>query len=226
LGYDPIAYWPLYETAGATAECLVNSAQSGAYTGVTLGQTVTDANGVSFVCPLFDGANDFANIYTATFRDAFDGSEGTAMIWCRVFNVGVWTDGSTRRSYNFRVDVNNRVIMGRDAANNRNQSNYIAGGANEQQNMDGLTSTDWMHVGVTWSISSGVNGEVKHYLDGSQNGVTDTALGVWAGNLDNTRTVIGASSTVPIFVWYGWLAHCAVWDTALSAATIADLATV
>jgi hypothetical protein len=225
LSYNPIAYWPLWETVGGTAVDLVNSpAQDGAYTGVTLGQTVTDANGVSFLCPLFDGANDFVNIWTPTFRDAFNGSEGTAMIWARVFNIGVWTDGIERKTLRLRVDATNEIhVFHRMAVNNRLQSKYEAAGVIELENSDGHVELNWLPLAITWSA---ITDEVRHYIAGSQEGLTDVGLGVWAGLLDNTRTVIGAFNTGPGQVWYGWLAHCAVWDTPLTDSQIADLAAV
>ena len=58
LDYRPIAYWPQWESAGSAARCLVNTAQNGAYTGVTLGQPgAVDGD----LCPYYDGANDYTN---------------------------------------------------------------------------------------------------------------------------------------------------------------------
>ena len=219
--YNPIAYWPLNETTGSTAVCQVNTAQNGTYTGVTLGQTVTDASGVSFICPLFDGANDFANIYTTTFRDAFDGAEGTAMIWARVYNVGVWTDGNNHVMGTLRVDANNQIFLKKDNTNNRKELVYEAGNVTETGVETGLAIIDWMQLFLTWSATTD---EVKQYRDGSQVGITLTVLGAWAGQLVNTNTIIGSFDTGPTNPWYGWLAHCAVWDTILTQPQIADLA--
>ena len=44
----------------------------GAYTGVTLGQ---DGIGDGNTCPLFDGANDFLDFYSAGFSSAFNGDQ-------------------------------------------------------------------------------------------------------------------------------------------------------
>ena len=95
LSYDPIAYWMMDEKQGAVSYDMVTArntgARNGAYTGVTLGQPgIGDGN----TSPLFDGANDFTNIYSASFNAAFNGAEGTLGIWMRVFNVAVWTDGT------------------------------------------------------------------------------------------------------------------------------------
>ncbi|GAI14148.1 unnamed protein product, partial [marine sediment metagenome] len=72
LGMDPIAYWPLSETSGLVANCLVNPAQNGVYTGVTLGQPgIGDGN----TAPYFDGTNDYVDVLTAAFIAAYNGSE-------------------------------------------------------------------------------------------------------------------------------------------------------
>ena len=98
LSYGPIAYWPLWETAGASAACLVNPAQSGTAVGVTWANDATGAFGTA--APFFDGANDDINIYTAALAAAFSGHVGSLMVWCRVANAGVWTDGAARLSVN------------------------------------------------------------------------------------------------------------------------------
>ena len=233
LGYSPIAYWPLWEASGDVAECLVNSAQNGAYTGVTLGQP---GIGDGRTAPFFDGVTDYVNIYSIAFRDAFalyndptgllDESEGTVMIWAKVNAVGMWTDGADRFAFRLEADDNNYVFCAKTITNNRLFFRYIAGGVAESQNIGGLTTTDWMCLGMTWSKSAGVDGEARYFLDGVQQGTTDTGLGVWAGNLNATETVIGATSTAPTVLWHGWLAHCAIWDTPLTPASMADLAVV
>lgn len=223
LGYGPIAYWPQWERTGAAATCQVNSAQNGAYVGVTLGQVgIGDGN----VCPFYDGANDLANIYSGTLAGRFNGPEGTAMIWARVANAGVWTDGAFRYSFNLWVDVNNHVNIQKMNVNNTIRFRYMAGGVADDVTVGGLTRTDWMVLLVSWSASAGITGEVRAYIDGIQQGITQVGLGVWAGNLGNTTTCIGAANTIPTFVWHGYLAHCAVWDRALSPAQIAGLAVV
>ncbi len=96
-----LAYWPLSEVAGSVAYDFSGNARHGAYTGVTLGKT---GIGDGDTCPFFDGANDFVNIYSVSLRDAFNGAEGTAMIWAKVFNVGVWTDGAYRNTLHLHTD--------------------------------------------------------------------------------------------------------------------------
>ena len=94
LGYSPIAYWPLWEADGSTAEDISGNGFDGAYVDVTLG---ADGIGDGRTCPLFDGAAGYMNAFSTGLRDAFNGAEGSFAIWAKVFNVGVWTDGNNNR---------------------------------------------------------------------------------------------------------------------------------
>lgn len=125
LAYSPIAYWPLNEASGGTAEDLSGNNYDGSYTGVDLGQTgIGDGN----TAPYFDGTNDYVNIYSTGFRDVFNGAEGTVVIWAKVFNADVWTDGNVRYPTEFRVDGSNYVYAWTKFSNNSLASYYYAGG--------------------------------------------------------------------------------------------------
>jgi hypothetical protein len=187
---------------------------------VTLGQTgIGDDN----TCPLFDGTNDFNNIYTATFIAAFSGAAGTVAGWAKVSAAGVWTDGSTNLIVSLRVDVNNRVLIFKDAGNNVLTYYYRAGGTAESIGKSSISETGWMHLALTWDKTAD---QVKAYYNGVQEGATQTGLGTWVGALGATTTVIGAQSTGPANTWSGNLAHWGVWTSALNADSILDLATV
>lgn len=216
LGYDPIAYWPENETAGATIVDRVNVAQNGTYTGVALNDsTGPDGQPVG----RWDGANDYGNVFTTTFRDAFDGTEMTLMAWLQMFNVGVWTDGAARDVFNFDAGAGNRYRLSK-VANNVVQFQDRSSVAKDI-NFAGLTDIDWMHFAVTRSETAD---QLIGYKDGAQVGVTVAALGNWTFTL--ALCISGAFSLAPAFVANGWLAHLAVFNTALPPAAIADLATV
>jgi len=222
LGYDPIAYWPLNETSGA-ARCLVNPAQNGTYTGVTLGQTQTDSNGISFVCPLFDNATSFVNIYSAALNSAFNGAECTIMAWCKAYNAAYWSVAAYDRVMQLRVDADNELIIAKDGGNANYMYGYREGSTTSHfRNFSVGATLNWMHMAVTVSETAD---EVKVYWDASQQGATFNGLGNWAGNLSNTTTLIGAQAT-PLNVWYGWIAHSVVFTGVLTQPQIADLATL
>jgi hypothetical protein len=221
LGTSPIAYWPLWETSGLVANCLVNSAQNGTYTGVTLGQPgIGDGN----TAPFFDGTNDFVSIFSAAFNLAFNGSEGTYAGWFKVANAGVWTDGTTRYTFVLLQDVTDRIYGSRiGGINNQINHIYAAGGVTKTRGVAGLSFINWMHWAITWSAAAD---EMKTYLNGIQQGATLNGLGVWAGGpLDPTQTLIGARTNAPATLWHGYAAHNAVWATALPQPTILSLAT-
>jgi len=220
LSYNPIAYWPLWEASGDVAHCLVNSAQNGAYTGVTLGQP---GIGDGRTCPLFNGATDFVDVYTTTFRDAFNGAEGTAIIWAKVFDVGVWTDETSRYWLRFLADTQNTVWIGRIGLDERYHHRYEAGNVPETVNKTGITTTDWMLAGITWSKTAD---EFKAFYNGTQISTTQTGLGTWVGTLASAFAVIGATENDATAPFFGWLAHCAVCDRSLTPTQMADLAIV
>lgn len=220
LGYSPIAYWMMAEASGGTSTDEINSpAQDGAYTGVTLGQTgIGDGN----TCPLFDGANDCNNIQTPTLTSAFSASAGTIATWVKVSGAGIWTDNQWRKIFVLYTDTNNQVYLAKGDSTQSNQlrSIYRANGTIQSVNI-ATTTTDWFHFAITWDKTTN---QVKVYLNGTQQGSTQTGLDVWAGSL--TISVLGASSIVPTQVWDGYMAHSALWTSALSPADIADLAVI
>jgi len=221
LATNPIAYWPLNEKVGTIAYDWVSGrvagAQNGAHVGVTLLQSgIRDG----FYSPFYDGANDYTNIYSATFAGVFNGAVGTVLIWARVDAVGRWTDGAGRRAVCLRVNANNYVQITKGAVNNRVYWDYVAGGVARGGPLDGVTTTDWMCWAETWNRPTD---QFRMFYNGTQVGATQNGLGVWAGALSVTETVVGASSTVPTSPWVGTLAHCAVWSRVLSADEIADL---
>ena len=223
LDTGPIAYWPLNELTGATAQCLVNPLQNGTYTGVTLANEV-GPNGD--LAPLFDGANDYVDIFSATFDAAFNGATGSMAIWCKVYDAATWTDGASRYNFVLAVDGNNNYSLRKDNANNTAQATGKAGGGVASPAHAPFSSTDWFHLALTWSDQANAD-ELKFFVNGTQYGGTSAALGVWAGGaLSAVNSAIGAASTVPALAWYGWLAHAVVWDSVLSPAKIAELAVV
>jgi hypothetical protein len=225
LATAPIAYWPLSETAGAVAQCLVNSAQNATAVGVTWNNALgpDGLNGA----PLFDGANDYISILTAAFQAVFNGATGSQMIWAKVANAGVWTDGSAR--YPMKVVLNNfnGYSLLKALANNTLEASMKAGSGVFNPTHSPFSATTWFQMACTWSDSNN-DDEAKWFINGTQYGGTSANLNAWLGGaLLGTYTKIGAGSDLgPASVWNGWLAHGVVWDYVLSPGTIAALARV
>ena len=143
------------------------------------------------------------------------------MVWARVANVGVWTDGATREGIYFRGG-DDRVYISRTNANNALRFLYRAGGVTLFRDVL-IPFLDWRPLAFSWSASAGVNGEVRAFVSGVQQGATLTGIGVWADALSPTRTLLGAQAIPPFAIWHGWLGHCAVWSRALSPTEVAEV---
>lgn len=218
LSYSPIAYWPLWEAGGGVAECLVDSNQDGAYTGVTLGQT---GIGDGRTCPLFDGAQDHVSIYSAALNTVFDGQEGSFMLWAKVYNAGVWSDSTHRWLYAIGVDTNNQVYLQCPTAVNNLYARYRAGGTLESTTLT-TSSTAWMQIIQTWSLTAH---QYIVYLNASPK-TPEVNLGTWVGNLVVEKCVLGDNGLIHTYPWHGWIAHAAVFDKVLTPAQVTDLAVV
>jgi len=194
-----IAQWPLWEATGSVAYDVSGNGRNGAYTGVDLGYP---GIGDGHTCPYFDGANDYVNVYSASLAAAFNGAEGTIVIWPRVFNAGVWADSLYHHTCIFRVDANNEIRIYKHNGNYLYWQ-YVAGGVLSAVSLT-VTPTTFMCLGLTWSKT---NDRVKAFYNGLQTGATQVGLGVWAGALDANKVLIGAYNTTPQYAWYGYLGH-------------------
>lgn len=224
LALGPIAYWPLWESSGTTAQCLVNSAQNGTYNSDVSTWPVADGIGDGNTAPGFDGANDYVNVNTVTLEGLWNagGAECSILIWAKVFNVGVWTDGNYHGCYRFRRNVSNYAFAQKTNVNNQFQFSWAGGGTAEVNNEAGMTTVDWQCLVMTRSETAD---EVKYYRNGGLL-ATDNTIGVWASATPWENQVIGAVTVLPNAPWHGWLAHCAVWMRALSLPEIQSLAIV
>lgn len=195
-----IGLWPLNEVSGTTVQCINNSALSvaGGYTGVTLGQP----GPFGLVAPLFDGLNDFANIFSAALAALFNKDEGSFLIFSKVANAGVWTDGVNRRHFILYADANNYTQSYKSLAANEILWFYNAAATTESVAAS-TNSISWLQILITWSKSAD---QVKAYLNTSQVGATQTSLGLWAGAL----TAVRIGSTIGAGYFSGWLSCAAL----------------
>lgn len=219
-----LAYWPQADAAGATvmADESGNN-RSGVYKAA--GEPLLGQLGIGDgrTAALYDGTNDYGNAFTASLQSAFNSSEGTVAQWVKVSAAGVWTDATTRRTLQFQADANNLIRFGRGTVNNQFVGAYTAGGVTSSVVVTTAGPTGWVHWALTWSKSADA---MKLYMNGVQQGATQTGLGTWAGNLAATTTCLGANGTAGANPWSGFIAHAAIWNSALSAAQIAQLAVV
>ncbi len=216
-----IALWPMTETGGSVAEDKSTERNDGAYTGVTLNNS-TFKNGRPV--GLWDGTNDFNNVYSAGFDADFDGDDFTIAIWAKVSSAAVWTDGASRHMMFIKTDVaGNRAYVNKRTGNNALEVARFGNSVNKSAVLTGQSTTDWFHFAITYD---GTADELKFWIDAVQVGGTKTLNGAWAGALSATEVTIGANSTIPGSVWDGFLAYAAIWKVALTPAEVLEVATV
>ena len=214
LGVEPaslLACWPCDELSGTNADNAEGTAaRDGTYTGVTLGQNVAP-----FICPLFDGANDYITL-PAGFQNAWDGDAYTISAFVQVSGKDVWTDSTSRYIFRIRADGNNQVHVVRSTTDGRFTFFSESGNEPFSQNVNSQTTTDWFHVAITNDLSAG---QTKFYHNGE--GATESRTQAWAGI--PSIAILGAGATTPTNVWDGYLAYVAIWNKALTAAQILTL---
>lgn len=206
---NPIAYWPLWDVAGASSAVELMGVGNGAPVAVTFGVA---GIGDGKTAASFNGSTSRVNAYTAAFSSAFSGATGAIALWAKVSGAGVWTDGVLRCFDYISVDANNRVFWRRPATDYQIDAYYVAGGTLKYVNLTGLTSTDWYQFAITWSKPAD---EFKAFVNGTQIGTTVTGLGTWAGSLSSSLVTIGRDAD-PANTWSGSIAHVAVWDKVIT----------
>lgn len=219
LALGPIQYLTQTDLSGSVALDSSPFARNGAYTGVTLGQA---GIGDGLTSAGFDGATSFDNAFSASLAAAFSGAQGSFVTWGAVANPGVWLDGVTRRIILFQVDANNRIGINKSASNNEVDWLMVAGGVSKSGGITSFNPLGFFSAGLTWDKA---NDQVKFYINGTQSGPTLTGLGVFAGSLSATQTIIGSLSTAAAQVWNGSLAHLATFNRTLSASEMLSSAT-
>jgi len=219
LDYSPIALWPLSETIGTVANCLVTPAHDATHVNVTLA-SILGPDGIAYA-PLFDGAAGYVDIFSAALAAAFDGDEGTVVAW--IHPKDAWGSVGNEIVIMLYADVNNRIRIYHDTGANLVWRRTAAG---TMKNSDMNVSAEdlaWHHVAITWSESAGATGEFIAYFDGAAVDAAQTGIDNYVGSLVTADTCLGAINTTPGSLWNGYLALVAVFDSALNAAAIADI---
>lgn len=221
LALAPTFYFPLTELAGTTIREIVHG-WNGAYpaTGVTYGAA---GPGDGRTAVTFDGSGVGGNLYTAGLSAGFmHGGKGTLCLWVKFDN---WTQASTT-VLKFQKDASNSVDITSNMTNDRIQNAYLAGGTTKATSeASGQTTTAFRHVAMTWDITAGADGEMKLYINGSQVGTTQTALGTWGvTDLNAVTCVLGNGALAAGVSIVGSVARLAGFPVALTQAQLATLA--
>ena len=142
----------------------------------------------------------------------FKGYQGSIVVFTQVEAL-YWESAAANCLIMLEADGENYISIWKDSDNDTLSFFYEAGDTLEQLKHTPISTYEWIAVGITWDLSAGVDGEVKYYLDGTLL-QTDTALGEWIGDLDDTLTVIGAASTVPANSWCGGIGIVGIYNEA------------
>lgn len=223
-----IAYWRLNETASSRATDYSAEGNHALYVGPTLDSTEPPGGGT---CPFFDGVND--NVFpfgtgTSGFSSDFNWNAGTAMLWVNRTSAAAGNDHlivmQTTNSSG-QIDMRSQFNGTSEVRVTLVQRSTVTDTVNSLNSSYTQTTAEWLHVAFAWDASSGI---WRLYLDGTEVDSTDyisTDVAITNEGLSgvNTKTNImergfGSEQTE------GHAAHVAVWNTMLSAAKIADLA--
>lgn len=207
-----IQYVPVWDTFGTTAVDISNG-RNGSWVGTP--QLADTAFLTGNPVATFSG-DDLINLYSTSLRDAFNGQEGSVFVWGKFAG---WTDTTYRRIITITVDGNNYLTLRRDVTNNRLTWEYVAGGVAKTNFVD--TSTiNWFSLCLTWSKSAD---QLKFYFNGLQPGATVTGLGAWSGAIGTAA--LGSRYNTVNQPWVGNLAHCRIYNRALTPGEVSVLST-
>jgi hypothetical protein len=215
FGSSIVGYWPLNELSGGVAYDHSGHGYDGAYVGPTLGQPGIQA-GVP--CPLFDGDNDRVDLWSAALAAAFPYTEGSLMIWAKVFDVGVWTDGVNKMFWNFEADGSN-LIYSHKMDPHHVFFWWYGSAVGPAVNHHTSDPVDWVCYFFEYSKTGDY---IKLYMDGVQVESTGSGLGNWVGTLNSGHATIATLGGA--LVWYGWLSHMLILNRPATEAEIIQAA--
>jgi hypothetical protein len=206
LGLRPLAYWRLFGNIFDYSRAKLDLASS----------SNTTLNGYGAT---FNGTTSYITAYTAAIAAALNNQIGSLALSLKVANAGVWTDAALRYAVRFAADSNNAIDIIKHSTSNQLTYEYRAGGTVKAVNVTSISSLNWLRLVMTWNKSGDA---FKAYLDGVQQGATQTGLGVWAGAWSAANCMIGAFAATTN-VTSGSIKDVAIWDRVLTDAEIARL---
>ena len=201
-----IAYWPLGEAAGPTADNLEDTAaRDGLYVGAPGYQGATMPNGD--VAPTFDGTNDYVNIYSASLNSAFDPDQFWLLAILKL-SAENWADGLTRYAIGLYADANNYISFGKTFNVGQLMINRRANAAYVQQVVS-CSSTNWQLFAASMDLAGD---ELFCLLNGVKQTPVKTGMAAWTGAALDPSLVCIASRHLSIttYRWAGALGHVAI----------------
>lgn len=191
------ALYPLNETGVTTTALEIVNGYNGTLNGPTLGAIAGPGPSMGNAA-FYDGLVDYCQLPEASLDGPFDPNLGTMMIWMKVANAGVWTDGTFRRVIVFGADSNNRIILQKSTPPNTLLFHFVAGGVASSINVT-ISLTSWICLGITWNKASN---RIRPYINGVQQGADLAYAGTWSGVLSASFCQVCAQGGIDIFHGY------------------------
>jgi Concanavalin A-like lectin/glucanases superfamily len=210
-----IDFWTLGDLGGTTIVDNINAARNGVYQNSPALHSNLFADFVH-VCPTFNGANQYGDVFSASLAAAFSLAEGTLMAPFYIAPEPL-TDANVYVCASFSADASNEVTIFKNGQNTFTMR-YIGGGITKLVSASVFSANGWHIPIATWST---LNNRFRGYIDGTQTGGDQTPLPTWVGSLVAGRCNIGAFAG-PGFFFPGSLAMIGLWTKELTSAEVAS----
>jgi len=198
LLYSPIGYWKLDESSGTDVLDSSGNAFHGTESGITWS---ADGIGDGNTAALFDGNNDYADVFGAGLAAAWNTTQGTLLAW--FYNTEAVP--SFRHVVSFDAsDAADSVYIIQSTATQRGGIKLTGNSEGSQPNV----TNAWRAIAVAWNVTGNVkrfsiDGETKAASAATLSGVL-TLAHAWIGRRNDGR------------YWKGRIAHVAVFADAKS----------
>lgn len=153
---------------------------------------------------LLNGTSSYVQLPAANIDAAgFNGSSIGIIARAKVSGAGVWADGQDRQILTIGANNNNRFRIWKTPHPRITWDIRASGGTAQSMNkVYGPPSfSDFFGVGLVCTAG----GDGKAFLNGAQNGTTQSGMGTFVGALANTHSLFGSLTQTPTILWDGWL---------------------
>lgn len=215
---NTLSYLRLSDPFGSVAADVSGNGRTGTCVNVALQEP---GIGDGLTAMGLNGTSSYISWYSTSLRDAFNGALWSLNIWAKI-PPAVWLDGTSRRIAILRVNTSNQISLRRTTSNNQLEWSYSAGGTANTILRTTDAPVDWFCLGFSGNKASD---RLRAYYNGVQID-EKSGLGTFAGTLASTSCCLGATTTAPLNVLNGSLAHAQLWNAELTPAEFADLGVV
>jgi hypothetical protein len=213
-----IRLWPLSETSAVNAKDLslfgddITSITSVTQGGWRMADKVP--------CALFDGLNDTMDNESAIATDLpAPVSDCTVLIWWKVNDAGVWSDGTDRDIFWLFADVSNLLTASKNGVADTMKFRLEIGADNLETSSTSYADLLWHCLVVRWSVGGGTK-TAEMFMDGTSF-YSPTPTADWSGTEQIGRASIGSFRAGNADFWSGAIGPMAIWNKELTDAEVA-----